>query len=521
MNKKTLIKELLKRESKTSITKELSTEVYLYTKNWPESSSFQERKYSLLNHLTKPPKCKYSDDFCVFNCTENKYELVSKNYYIIMKHDKQLTDTTWLTWQILFDAGLPLELAKERFHGKYYQHIRLRLPLTEFSKDNLLDALLLDEFNPTYAKVLVDELDINNYKSIDIFMEKYNIATKTKNTDINHYIYRGFTYEDARLLQHRFFKRASEITKNKRKNDVEYDRKYCESRKNGVKNLNYQSKIEIEIINYLKTNNYNVASDFITTVDNYSEFKQITNRNFFKHDIYLKEDNVIIEYNGIHWHKDEEFEIQKAYYCSTINNCKYILVWEDSFTTFNEISEFIEMSLKSVKQFNSSKYMDELNFEKLRKLVLSQQKWDKKFLEISESLSEMSKCQSKKVCALAVKNNRIIATGLNGSLTGLENCCEKFDSGICETNREEHHEWSKKHEIHAEENLLMEAAKNSHINLRGCTIYCNLQPCEKCSLLLSISGATRIVYSKDYDKGNKDYSHWLFKNANILFSKIN
>lgn len=150
---------------------------------------------------------------------------------------------------------------------------------------------------------------------------------------------------------------------------------------------------------------------------------------------------------------------------------------------------------------------------------MNQLEWDKKFLEISESMSKMSKCQSKQVCAIAVKNNRIIATGINGSLEHFENCCDKFPNGVNEDNREEHHTWSLLYEAHAEDNLVSEFSKN-HISSIGSTIYINYQPCARCTIRLASIGVSRIVYSKKYDKADTSFSHEIFNHSDIIFDYI-
>lgn len=140
--------------------------------------------------------------------------------------------------------------------------------------------------------------------------------------------------------------------------------------------------------------------------------------------------------------------------------------------------------------------------------------WDHTFLEMCDVMSNRSKCVSRKVCAIATKNNRIIATGINGSLPGFQNCCDKFPNYNDKLHREEHHKWSLLHEAHAEDNLIAEFSKNN-ISSIGATIYINLQPCSICSLRLPPLGIKRIVFSNKYDKGDINYSKKIFKHCNI------
>lgn len=117
------------------------------------------------------------------------------------------------------------------------------------------------------------------------------------------------------------------------------------------------------------------------------------------------------------------------------------------------------------------------------------------------NLGKQSKCVSRQVGAIIVKDNRIISTGYNGTLSGCKNCNEHFDSN--NFNPEEHHEWSKMNEIHAEQNALVMAAKHG-ISVDGCTCYSSLQPCNTCLLLLIQAGIKEIVYLESYPKSNYD-----------------
>jgi dCMP deaminase len=144
---------------------------------------------------------------------------------------------------------------------------------------------------------------------------------------------------------------------------------------------------------------------------------------------------------------------------------------------------------------------------------------DKIYLEMAETMAKMSKCQSRKVAAIAVRNGKIIATGINGSLPGAMNCNERFPNGVNKSNRDEHHRWSNKYEHHAEFNLMIDFMKSAQ-TIEGCTIYINLQPCSGCSKLLSALPIKRIVYNKEYDFGDLQYTKAMFEEANIEFSFV-
>ena len=125
-------------------------------------------------------------------------------------------------------------------------------------------------------------------------------------------------------------------------------------------------------------------------------------------------------------------------------------------------------------------------------------------IDIANSLS---KCVSKKVAAVAVRDGNIVCVGVNGTAPGDENCCDHFNIDMSNLpvghpDREAHSEWSNQYEGHAELNLVAKAAREG-ISLNGCTLYCTLQPCWGCSKYLKIAGIVRVVYTAKYDRVSK------------------
>lgn len=118
------------------------------------------------------------------------------------------------------------------------------------------------------------------------------------------------------------------------------------------------------------------------------------------------------------------------------------------------------------------------------------------FIEIAKVIAKESKCVSLQVGAVIVKDNRIISMGYNGTVSGSLNCNECVGN---EFTRENHSEWSDSHEIHAEMNALMFAAKNG-LPVDGCTLYCTHEPCDQCLKNIIQSGIKRIVYVVPYKK---------------------
>lgn len=126
---------------------------------------------------------------------------------------------------------------------------------------------------------------------------------------------------------------------------------------------------------------------------------------------------------------------------------------------------------------------------------------DKFFLDIASRVARESHCVSLHVGAVIVKDKRVISMGYNGTPAGSVNCDEALEKGLFE--RDKHHEWSLKNEIHAEMNALMFAAKNG-IKVDGCVMYVTHQPCDECLKNIMQSGIKKVIYLRKYGKSSND-----------------
>jgi len=140
---------------------------------------------------------------------------------------------------------------------------------------------------------------------------------------------------------------------------------------------------------------------------------------------------------------------------------------------------------------------------------------DRNFINIAHEIATASKCVSKNVGAVIVKNGRILSTGYNGTPTGYTNCCDHWDGEYAK----EHHEWSKTYEIHAEMNAIIWAAREG-ISINGATIYVTLEPCSDCSKNIIASGIKRIVYDKSYEYTNSDMVTKFIEENDVIIEKI-
>lgn len=140
---------------------------------------------------------------------------------------------------------------------------------------------------------------------------------------------------------------------------------------------------------------------------------------------------------------------------------------------------------------------------------------DKVFLNIAEEIASASKCVSKKVGSVIVKDGRILSSGYNGTPSGYPNCSDHWNGQWTEN----HHEWSKEYEIHAEMNAIIWAARKG-ISIEGATIYATLQPCSQCTKNIIASGITKIVYRKSYEHNNSKILEQFIKDNNVQYIQV-
>ena len=138
-------------------------------------------------------------------------------------------------------------------------------------------------------------------------------------------------------------------------------------------------------------------------------------------------------------------------------------------------------------------------------------KYDDVMMAAAETFAKLSYCDKRKVGAVLVKDNRIISTGYNGTISGDTNECEESCSAchgdgidyngstcdICDGKRIV----TKLTTVHAEQNIITHAAKNG-IATDGCILYVTTSPCEHCAKLIIQAGIKKVIY-KDLYKSTK------------------
>lgn len=122
--------------------------------------------------------------------------------------------------------------------------------------------------------------------------------------------------------------------------------------------------------------------------------------------------------------------------------------------------------------------------------------WNEYFMKIAQLVSTRSTCLRRKVGAVIVKENQILATGYNGSPKGVPHCSEvgcmreqlNIPSG-------ERHEICRG--VHAEQNAIIQAAVNG-VSIKKATLYCTDQPCSICAKMIINAEIETIVIGKEY-----------------------
>lgn len=170
---------------------------------------------------------------------------------------------------------------------------------------------------------------------------------------------------------------------------------------------------------------------------------------------------------------------------------------------------------------------------------MNQKEWDKYFLRIAREVSKNSKCLSRKIGAVLVKDKNIISTGYNGPAKGVKHCNERnmdfyanldkrgyvineylincprkvlgYKSGeglhLCQAG-------------HAERNALIQAAKHG-ISTKDATLYCYCgQICKECVIEIINADVKELVYLAGSDVYDK-YAGTLLEESGITIRTVN
>ncbi len=143
---------------------------------------------------------------------------------------------------------------------------------------------------------------------------------------------------------------------------------------------------------------------------------------------------------------------------------------------------------------------------------LKRPSWDEYFIGLVDEIAKRATCDRGMSGAIVVKDKRILCTGYVGSPPGLPHCDEVghlLKKVIDEDGTTRQH---CVRTIHAEQNAISQAAKYG-IPLDGTTLYCTMEPCRVCAMLIMSVGIKKVISKRRYHAGQDTRD--LFEQAGI------
>lgn len=163
------------------------------------------------------------------------------------------------------------------------------------------------------------------------------------------------------------------------------------------------------------------------------------------------------------------------------------------------------------------------------------------FLRLAREVSKASKCLSRKIGSVLVKDGCVVSTGYNGPAKGVEHCNERYlefynnlDNNkrnlleisycypdMCPRRIFNYNSGQGLHLCqagHSERNAIIQAARNG-ISTKDTTLYCWCgQVCKDCAIEIVNSGIKELIYLEGipYDK----YSDIILKESGIIIRTI-
>ncbi len=123
--------------------------------------------------------------------------------------------------------------------------------------------------------------------------------------------------------------------------------------------------------------------------------------------------------------------------------------------------------------------------------------WQEYFMRVAHLISQRATCERAHIGAVIVRDNNILATGYNGSPSGLPHC----DGPTCLIYKSTHPDGTVEENcmrtIHAEINAIAQAAKHG-TSIKDAEIYITASPCINCLKVLINVGIKTIYYDKPY-----------------------
>ena len=143
--------------------------------------------------------------------------------------------------------------------------------------------------------------------------------------------------------------------------------------------------------------------------------------------------------------------------------------------------------------------------------------WDDYFLDMIETVATRATCDRGRSGCIIVRDKRIISTGYVGSPSGLDHC---DDVGHLMKQVIDDDGTTRQHcmrTIHAEQNAICQAARHG-ISLEGSTLYCKMEPCRVCAMLIISCGIKTVIAKAKYHAAQE--TREMFQRAGVKLQVI-
>jgi dCMP deaminase len=141
--------------------------------------------------------------------------------------------------------------------------------------------------------------------------------------------------------------------------------------------------------------------------------------------------------------------------------------------------------------------------------------WDEYFMHLTEEVAKRATCDRGRSGCVVVLDKRIVSTGYVGSPSGLPHCDEvgHLFKGVIDENGTVRQHCVRT--IHAEQNAICQAAKHG-VSLSGATLYCKMEPCRVCAMLIIGVGINRVVAQRRYHAAQETREMFLAAHIDLV-----
>ena len=143
--------------------------------------------------------------------------------------------------------------------------------------------------------------------------------------------------------------------------------------------------------------------------------------------------------------------------------------------------------------------------------------WDEYFMELMDTVAKRATCDRGRSGCVIVRDKQVLTTGYVGSPPGLPHC---DDVGHLMKKVVDEDGTIREHcvrTVHAEQNAICQAAKHG-VSVDGATLYCRMEPCRVCAMLIISVGIKRVVAQRRYHAAQE--TREMFKQAGVELDVI-